>query len=426
MIKRRLLSALLVVLAACVAPTDSKEPQAGEEVRSNLQRITSPAPSTNVDAAVRGLNEFSFDLHRKVGAAEPGNFITSPTSITTALSAASAGAATTTLDAFRDTLNVSLPQNDFHLAMNTLDAALQSRGQGQQGTNGRPFRVSIVNQTFAQNGFHLEQRYLDLLAQQYGAGVRLLDFKTQAELARTDINEWVSFHTEALIPQLLAPGAVNSATRVVLVNAVYFDASWASPFNKQSTSSGAFTLSDGSTVQTDTMRDSVHPARAATLNGVEVVELPYQGDELSMLLVMPPLGELAQVEAALTPEVLDGYLTALTSQQLEFTLPKFGFNTRSALADPLSELGLGVAFSDDADFSAMTGDRSLQITGVTHEAVIKVTEEGTEAAGATAVEFGTTSVPQTRPLHVDRPFLFMIRDNATGAVLFLGRVIDPR
>lgn len=425
MIKRRLLSALVVLLAACATP-DLKEPEVGEEVRSTLQRITTPAPSQDVDAAVRGLNAFSFDLHRKLGAAEAGNLITSPTSITTALSAASAGAASTTLDAFRDTLNVSLPQADFHLAMNTLDAALQSRGQGQQGTQGRPFRVSIVNQTFAQTGFHLEQGYLDLLAQQYGAGVRLLDFKAQPEPARHDINDWVSFHTESLIPELLVPGSIDTSTRVVLVNAVYFDASWASPFEKTRTSPGAFTLPDGASVQADMLRDAMHSARAATVNGVELVELPYQGNELSMLLVVPPAGQLATVEAALTPDVLDGYLAALAPELLELSLPKFGFDTRSALAGPLAELGLGVAFTDAADFSAMTGDRSLQITGVTHEAVIKVTEEGTEAAGATAVEFGTTSVPQTRPLHVDRPFLFMIRDHATGAVLFLGRVVDPR
>jgi serpin B len=136
--------------------------------------------------------------------------------------------------------------------------------------------------------------------------------------------------------------------------------------------------------------------------------------------------ETAAVEAALTPDVLDGYLASLTSQQLEFTMPKFEFKTRSALAEPLKELGLEVAFDERADFSGMTGDRSLIITGVTHESVIKVTEEGTEAAGATSVEFGTTSVPQTRPVHVDRPFLFAIRDHATGAVLFLGRVVDPR
>lgn len=426
MIKRRVLSALMVMLAACAAPDVKNEPPAGEEVRSNLQRITTPAPTADVDATVRGLNAFSFDLHRKVGAVEAGNVIISPTSITTALSAASAGAANATLDAFRDTLHVTLPQADFHGAMNTLDAALQSRGQGQQGTEGRPFRVSIVNQTFAQNGFHLEQRYLDLLAQQYGAGVRLLDFKAQPEPSRAAINEWVGFHTEDLIPELLGQGSITQDTRVVLVNAVYFNGSWASPFNKQSTSPGAFTLPDGSTVQTDTMREGVLSARAATVSGVEVVELPYQGHELSMLLVVPPVGQLAAVEAALTPDVLDGYLAALTSQQLEFTMPKFSFKTRSALAEPLKQLGLAEAFDERADFSAMTGDRSLIITGVTHESVIKVTEEGTEAAGATSIEFGTTSVPQTRPVHVDRPFLFAIRDHATGAVLFLGRVVDPR
>ena len=339
---------------------------------------------------------------------------------------ASAGAAGSTLDAFRATLNITLPQGDFHAAMNTLDRALSGRGQGQQGTNGRPFRLSIVNQTFAQKGFKLEQGYLDLLARYYGAGIKLLDFRMQPEPSRHAINEFVAFHTADLIPELLAEGTISEGTHVVLANAVYFNASWASPFEKNATSNGNFTLLDGTKAQVPMMRDSAHPARSATVNGVEVVELAYQGDEVSMLLLVPPAGGLASLESSLDVAALDGYLGALTHGQLDFSMPKFEIDLETKLARPLAAQGLGIAFSNDADFSAMTGDRSLSISDVIHHAVIKVTEEGTEAAGATAVTFVVTSIPVTRPVHVDRPFVYLIRDNATGALLFMGHVVDPR
>lgn len=423
MFKLKLLSALVALGFAfgCNRP----EPQIGEDAKSNVERLTTQAPSNDVTTAVKGLNEFTLKLHRDNASASE-NVITSPASITTALSMASAGAAGSTLDAFRSTLNISLPQGDFHAAMNTLDRALTSRGQGQQGTNGRPFRLSIVNQTFAQKGFALEQGYLDLLAKFYGTGLKLLDFKAQPEPSRRAINDFVSYHTGDLIPELLGEGSISTDTRVVLANAVYFNASWASPFEKSSTSPGDFTLLDGSTVQVPMMRDSVHSARSANVNGVEVVELAYQGNEVSMLLLVPPAGGLKSLESSLDVAALEGYLAALTPGQLDFSMPKFEIDLETRLAGALEAQGLGIAFSGDADFSAMTGDRSLSISDVVHQAVIKVTEEGTEAAGATAVTFVVTSVPQTRPVHVDRPFVYLIRDNATGALLFLGHVVDPR
>lgn len=423
MFKLKLLSALVLLgmTASCTRP----EPQVGEDAKSTAERLTTQAPPGDVAQTVQGLNDFTFTLHRST-AALGKNVITSPASITTALGMASAGAAGTTLDAFRNTLHVTLPQADFHGAMNTLDRALTSRGQGQQGTNGRPFTLSIVNQTFAQKGFHLEAGYLDLLAQQYGTGLKLLDFHAQPEPSRHAINDFVSFHTADLIPELLGQGTITTDTRVVLANAVYFDASWAQPFEKSATSPGAFTLLDGTSVQATMMHDGDLPARAATVNGVEVVQLAYQGDEVSMLLLVPPAGDLAALEGSLTAAQLDAYVAALQPAQLEFSMPKFEIDLETQLAEPLAAQGLALAFSDGADFSAMTGDRSLSISGVVHHAVIKVTEEGTEAAGATAIIFGTTSIPQTRPVHVDRPFLFFIRDNATGALLFMGHVVDPR
>jgi serpin B len=423
MFKLKLLGAL--VLLAMTASCSRPEPIVGEDAKSSLERLTAPAPASDVTQTVRGLNDFTLALHRKT--ASPGkNVITAPASITTALGMASAGAAGSTLDAFRSTLNVTLPQADFHGAMNTLDRALTSRGQKKMGTNGRPFTLSIVNQTFAQKGFHLEPSYLDLLAQQYGTGLKLLDFVKQPEPARHAINDFVSYHTADLIPELLGEGTITSDTRVVLANAVYFNASWESPFEKNDTSPGGFTLLNGTTAQVPMLRDGAHAARSATVNGVEVVELPYQGNEVSMLLLMPPAGGLPALEESLNAAQLEAYVGALTGGELEFSMPKFEIDLETRLEGPLSDQGLGIAFSGDADFSAMTGDRSLSISGVVHHAVIKVTEEGTEAAGATAIVFGVTSIPLTRPLHVDRPFAFFIRDNATGALLFMGHVVDPR
>ena len=423
MFKLKLLSALvlLTMTASCSRP----EPIVGEDAKSSAERLTVQAPAADLENTVRGLNDFTLELHRRT-ASPSKNVITSPASITTALGMASAGAAGTTLDAFRSTLNVTMPQADFHAAMNTLDRALSSRGQGKSGTNGRPFTLSIVNQTFAQKGFHLETGYLDLLAQQYGTGLKLLDFVKRPEPSREAINAFVSYHTADLIPHLLGEGTITSDTRVVLANAVYFNASWESPFEKNATSPGSFTLADGSSAQVPMLRDGAHPARSATVNGVEVVDLPYQGNEVSMLLLMPAAGDLPSLEASLDAKKLEQYVGALQQGELEFSMPKFSIDLETKLAEPLTAQGLGVAFSSDADFSAMTGDRSLSISDVVHHAVIKVTEEGTEAAGATAIVFGVTSIPLTRPLHVDRPFVYFIRDNATGALLFMGHVVDPR
>lgn len=423
MFKLKLLSAL--VLLGMTASCSRPEPVVGEDAKSTAERLTVRAPASDVTQTVNGLNEFTLALHRRT-ASPAANVITSPASITTALGMASAGAAGTTLDAFRSTLHITLQQDAFHGAMNTLDRELTSRGQGQQGTEGRPFKLSIVNQTFEQKGFPLQQSYLDLLAKQYGTGLKLLDFHKQPEPSRHAINDFVSFHTADLIPELLAEGTITPDTRVVLANAVYFNASWQSPFEKNDTRPGAFTLLNGTTANVPMLQDGAHAARSATVGGVEVVELAYQGNEVSMLILMPQAGGLPALESSLDVAKLDSYLAALAPGQLEFSMPKFEIDLETKLAQPLAEQGLGVAFSGDADFSGMTGDRSLSISDVVHHAVIKVTEEGTEAAGATAIVIGVTSVPLTRPLHVDRPFVFFIRDNATGALLFMGHVVDPR
>jgi serpin B len=429
-VKTKLLQALCAValsLAACAGPI---EPPAGEEARSSLARITSAAPPAHVTDTVRGLNDFTFSLYRRV-AKPDSNFASAPVSITMALGMTSGGAVGATLDGFRQALRVQLPAADFHGALNTIDRELAARGQGAQGFNGKPFALKLTNQLFAQRGYPLEQPFLDLLAQQYGAGVKQLDFETRPEDSRKAINGFIDFHTSSLIPELIPADAITSDTRLVLANAVYFNAAWAKKFDTNLTRQAPFTLGTGATVQTTTMSIGELPARTATVGGVEAIELPYEKGEVAMLVLMPPAGQLAAFEQTLTAATLQGFVSALQPESLQLSMPKFDVKTPTNLNDALKAEGLTVAYdAARADFSGMTSrakDEGLHITDVLHEAVVKVSEGGTEAAGATAVIISReTSAPAERPVAIDRPFVFLLRDRGTGTVLFLGHVVDPR
>ncbi len=404
-------------------PEDRLEPQApGADARSDKARITAAAPAGDLQKAVAGQNDLAFDLYRQL-TTEGENLFLSPVSISTALSMTYAGAAGTTAQAFEGVLGSGLPAANHHRAMNDLEAQLTSRGQGAAGTDGKPFRLNMTNQVFAQQGFPLEVPYLDTLALEYGAGVRLMDFAGAPEPSRVEINAWVAQKTEDRIKELLAEETITSDTRLVLVNAIYFNASWARVFEESLTANGDFHAPSG-TKQVPLMRHPLLQTRAAQLNGTEIFELPYDGGELSMVVVVPPEGDLETLEASLGAAAFDGYVAALTGETLDLTFPKFEARTQASLSTPLRTLGLEPAFGAEADFSAMT-PRSVAISDVVHECFVKVDEKGTEAAAATAVIVGETSAPLARPLVVDRPFVFAVRDNATGALVFVGRVVNP-
>lgn len=409
-------------LAACGTPEVTPP---GEVAGSSKQRITSAAPAADLKAAVAGNTDFALDLYRVLTAGKQDNLFISPQSITLALSMTYAGAAGTTATAFESTLHQGLPAASYHRAMNDLDRQLTSRGQGAKAADGQPFRLNIANQLFAEKKFTFEVPFLDTLAQEYGANVRLMDFVTQPEPSRVQINDWVAKKTEDRIKDLLAEGTITPDTRAVLVNAIYFNAAWKTQFDPKQSHDVTFHALDGTTPMTSMMADAEMPARGATVSGVEVVALPYDGDELSMLILMPPLADFTSFEQGLTAQAIDGYVAALKSEDLELTLPKFELRTSASLNQPLSTLGLGIAFSDGADFSAMSKEASLAISDVVHQSFVKVNESGTEAAAATAVVVGTTSIPQTRPVTIDRPFVFAIRDDATGAIVFIGRYVKP-
>jgi serpin B len=324
-----------------------------------------------------------------------------------------------------DTLHFTLPQNQLHPAFNGLDLELAQRGEGASGKDDQGFRLNIVNAIWGQQEYGFLDRFLDTLAENYGAGLRLLDFASAPEEARAVINGWVEEQTEGRIEDLIPEGLIDALTRLVLTNAIYFNAAWQHPFSEDLTRDGTFYLPDGGEASVPMMMLTEELGYAAG-PGYQVVELPYDGDELSMLILLPDEGKLESLGASLDAKLMDGIVKQLEPTQVALTMPKFEFEASLNLADTLAAMGMPDAFGRAADFSGMTGSKDLFISAVIHKAFVAVDEAGTEAAAATAVVMKRLSIPEP-PIEVivDRPFMFLIRDIETGAILFVGRVVDP-
>ena len=432
------LLALTSMLSACVSinpddsgldedsgNSDTDVTSPGDFAESELTRNLSPGVS---DADVRALTtsnrDFAFAFYAKVSDT-PGNLFLSPHSISTALAMTYAGAEGTSETQIADALSFDLPEVELHPAFNQLDLDLESRAELPDDYEGDGFELSVVNATWGQQGYPLKSSYLDTLAVNYGAGVHLMDFGADPDGSREVINDWVEEQTNDRILDLLPAGSITGDTKLVLTNAIYFKASWGTPFEVSNTTDDAFTTQSGSSVTVPTMHGSLETLYADA-DGYEIAELPYLGDQLSMTLIVPDAGNFDTIEAGLDRAFFDAATSGLNSYELTLALPKFQFRSNIDAATPLKALGMTAPFSSgEADFSGITDESRLYISSVIHQAFVDVNEEGTEAAAATAVVFADTSVPEQATLTVDRPFLFAIRDRVSGAVLFLGRVSDP-
>jgi serpin B len=308
--------------------------------------------------------------------------------------------------------------------LNALDAALDLRTGHFPDDAGKPQPVTlrIANSLFSQRGLRLEEAYLDHLAERYGAGLWLVDYRTNPEAARRAINAWVSNETEQRIPELLVQGTISPDVLLTLVNAIYLKAAWLSPFLEAATKDGQFIRTDGSMVTASYM-NTVGALPYGLGSGWQAVELAYVGDALAMTVIVP--NDLRALEQTLSTALLNEIIGALSTRQVTLAYPKHRLETKVELADTLAAMGMPSAFGP-ADFSGITTDARLSISDVIHQANIDVDEKGTTAAAATAVVM-RGSAPGGDPvtLRVDRPFLFALRDVPTGTVLFLGRVTDP-
>jgi serpin B len=416
---------VLVLVLPLIASVQMAQPVAGEVLESDKDRITSPDVSAGEQALlVEGNSAFAFELYQALKG-EEANLFYSPYSISLALAMTYAGARGQTAEQVADTLRFLLDQDKLHPAFNWLDAELARRGEGAEGKDGEGFRLNIVNAIWGQKDYEFLPDFLDVLAENYGAGLRILDFITEAEAARITINDWVSDQTEGRIEDLIPPGAIDALTRLVLTNAIYFNAAWAYPFDADMTTDGLFHLLDGGQVSVPMMKQTEW-FRYTEGEGYQAVELPYDGGELSMVILVPDTGRFGAFEEGLQAQSVSDIIVGLQRSRVALTMPKFEFDSEFSLKDTLAGMGMPVAFSDNADFSGMTGKRELSISDVVHKAFVALDEAGTEAAAATAVIMTLTSAPPP-PVEVtiDRPFIFLIQDIETGTILFVGRVLDP-
>lgn len=380
--------------------------------------VVEAAESPDLQPFVAGNTAFAFDLYGELKKAE-GNLFFSPYSLSSALAMTYAGARGETASQMAEVLHFRLPEERLHPAF----ASLQER----LGEAGDAVELSVANALWGQRGTRFLEPFLARLRESHGAGLREVDFAGATEAARQSINDWTAEETRQRIRELIRPGILDASTRLVLTNAIYFKGRWAAEFDPAETEAAPFTCLDGREVEVPMMHQKDR-FRYAETPDLQVLELPYQGDALSLVVLLPRrAGGLGELEAALTAEALGGWLPAPgAEQEVVVYLPKFEITAEFRLDDALQALGMTDAFElPPADFSGMTGAAELYLSAVVHKAFVAVDEEGTEAAAASAIAFGVTGMPAPPTVfRADHPFVFLIRDNESGSVLFLGRVAE--
>jgi serpin B len=395
----------------------------GTEVKSDKIRITSPALQQGDLATLAADNRhFAWDLYQAVGAGSTDNLVFSPTSLSIALAMTYGGARANTAAQMATTLHFSLPHERLHPTFDALDLALEAPPPAGAGAGA--FQLSLANALWGQKGWTFEPDFLDLLAVNYGSAMHVVDFMATPEAARMTINQWVSAETHAKIPELLGPMTIDSSTVFVLTNAVYFKADWQVPFDPNSRDA-TFNAPSGP-VQVPMMTRAFGTVSAWTGTGYRAATMSYQGGTTSMVVIVPDAGTFAAFEAGLTSDAFEAILSSPPTMGVFLSMPRFKIDASLSLETVLGKMGMTDAFQPGvADFSGIDGAQDISLTAVIHKAMIAVDEKGTVAAAATGVVGGTVDGPSGQPLVVDRPFLYAIRDDATGTILFLGRVLDP-
>jgi len=376
------------------------------------------------DLLARENSAFAFDLYGKLSG-EEGNLFFSPYSISTALAMTQAGARGETEKQMAKVLHFSQPEKELNAAF----AQLQGRLKAAQGDD--KVTLAIANSIWPSMQYKILDGYKAMLKSDFGVTVTPLDYH-QPEAARATINQWIEKKTHDKIKDLIGPGALTPETKLTLVNAIYFFGKWQSAFDPKRTTEADFQVSTGKTERVPMMARTGEYAYAEQ-KYFQVLQVPYQGTELSMLIVLPKKGDgLHVVEAMLSGKNLSEWKTKLNKTEVAVQLPKFKMTWGAAdLTGPLKKLGMTDAFNaSKADFSGMDGDpHGLFIGMVLHKAFIDVSESGTEAAAATAVVMMTAMAPMGPPppvFRADHPFFFLIQENKTGSILFMGRVVDPK
>ena len=365
-----------------------------------------------------GNSNFASDLYQQIKP-EPVNIFYSPISISSALAMTYAGARGETLNQISKTLYFSKNQEELHKSYNVLITELSnSKSEGIQ--------LNIANSLWLQENMKINDQFLSITEKYYNAGVIPVNFITDPEKSRLEINNWVESNTNKKITNLLPDGSIHSQTMMVLVNAIYFKGRWDKTFDKTQNTSDIFYVFKTCQTQATFMNNYINTNYYED-NLLSIVEIPYTNHGQSLFIILPKEKYgLMDVEKIFEQKSIPGYLEKMTHRRVNLSIPKFKTEATYDLKIHLSKMGMPVAFTNNADFSGITGDKSLAIDKVIHKAYIDVNEEGTEAAAATAVTMRKTSMmlDEVR-FKADHPFIYLIRDNETNTILFVGRLMDP-
>jgi len=373
-----------------------------------------------VQEVVNANNQFAFELYSELNKVEDSNIFYSPYSISSALAMTYESAKGQTADEMKSVFHFpesNILRSNFAAIYNSINK------------RDKTYELRTGNALWVQQDYPFIENYLSTVENYYGGKAANLDFVRETEKSRQTINNFIEEQTNNKIKDLIPPGSLDSMTRLVLTNAIYFKGTWEWEFDKSDTSDQDFKITPTNIVKTPMMHmdpDKVKFNYTDT-GDLQILELPYKGEEISMLIILPT-GNLDSIETSLTAEKLEEWKSEMQETRLDaIYLPKFEFDTKYFMKETLSSLGMPTAFSEAADFSGMTLAEQLFISKVIHQAYVKVDEKGTEAAAATAVIIEATSAKPTerKIFRADHPFIFIIQEKETGNILFLGKVVDP-
>lgn len=416
---------VLAIAAGCTGTTPSSQ---GTPPVTVSPADTTPVSPTNPGTIAGADNRFAFDLYGKLaGESGGGNLFFSPYSLSSAFAITYEGAQGTTADEIRSVFHFPGDNATRREGFSTMNAGIN---------NGDPaYTLRTANALWVEQSAPLLPAFTTTAERYYGARATDLDFSGSPEDSRLTINAWVANRTEDRIKDLIPAGVINPWTRLVITNAIYFHGNWVMPFDRNETADADFRTAAGKTVKVRMMQrtgdDAVY--RYAENKDLQMLSLPYNyttGRQLSMIVLLPRDDNLTTIETSLNADTLPALQQSARPREVKVYFPKFTLKTAyNKLATTLAAMGMPTAFSPLADFSGINGKQDLYISDVIHQAFIDANEEGTEAAAATAVIFGKGSVPESPvPVPVfraDHPFIFIIQDDETGAILFMGRVTDP-
>ena len=409
--KQRIIGTIITCLVVVIIIAVLFYPQAPAQSLA----IDTYATEESVSTLSNYMNDFCFDLYHQLSVDNTENLFISPYSIFVALAMTYEGSRSDTAEEMETVLH--FPQNN--------ETMLCSFGKIYNLLNQhKEYTLNTANALWTQEGYPFLSQYINFIENYYMGKATDVDFSNADKVAQ-QINQWVEEYTNGKIKDLLTNSDIHPLTKMILTNAIYFNGDWLYKFNRDHTTELDFEISPGNTVKVPMMSLAEAELNYAETDDIQILELPYKGEELSMLIILPKKSDLAAVEQMIDRETLSSWQELFSQTTVDVSLPKFTMETEYRLKEYLMDLGMQISFTMDADFSGMTGNQELFIEKVLHKAYIEVNEEGTEAAGATSVHMVLKGSPERVVFNADHPFLFLIQQKETGSILFIGKMCNP-